>query len=90
MLKASSVDDVMRWVPDRRSNPVLRHSGYEKLAGAVLEQAWEDARKNTLKARSKQARQWLQERSLLLELWCSVAGVSCSRIISKATEEFGG
>lgn len=88
MMEASSLNDVFSLAPRRHSNKALKHSGYVKLANAVLKQAWKDARKNTLKNDSKKAREWLMERSVLLELWCSVAGVSCTQVMAKAKVEF--
>lgn len=88
-MEARPLNDVFRVAPQGQNNKALQHSGYVTLANAVIEQAWHDAKKNTLKADSDAARKWLMNESVMLSLWCAVAGVRSSVIRAKAKEEFG-
>jgi hypothetical protein len=89
-MESNPLDDVFRLRTRTRENEILRHSGYVSLAQSVIEQAWLDARVNTLDADSDKARQWLQTPSMLLEMWCALAGIPCESIMAKARREFGG
>lgn len=62
--------------------------GYQKLAIAVLDQAWKDARRHSPSAYA--VREFLLEPSPMLRHWSDQAGLSQSWVIEQARKEFRG